>query len=139
MKNFFSKCDQIHRKLRIWSKLLKKCLMENFIFCAVTQTKFRRLSEKRRSSNSFLSSRLTILLKIGSSLEFCQQVIKIRQIGIFLDNLIDFERFFRSWCHVTDILHYRTSFDKRRNQRHQEKDICCSSVYILMHLFTNLQ
>ena len=32
MKDFFSKCDQIHRKLQIWSHLLKKYLMENFIF-----------------------------------------------------------------------------------------------------------
>ena len=29
-----SKCDQIRRKLHIWSHLLKKSLMENFIFCA---------------------------------------------------------------------------------------------------------
>ena len=36
IKDFFSKCDQIRRKLRIWSQLLKKSLMENFIFCAVT-------------------------------------------------------------------------------------------------------
>ena len=35
VKDFFSKCDQIRRKLRIWSHLLKKSLMENFIFCAV--------------------------------------------------------------------------------------------------------
>ena len=34
-KHFFSKCDQILRKLRIWSHLLKKSFMENFIFCAV--------------------------------------------------------------------------------------------------------
>ena len=34
-KDFFSKFDQIRRKLRIWSHLLKKSLMENFIFCAV--------------------------------------------------------------------------------------------------------
>ena len=33
IKDFFSKCDQIRRKLRIWSHLLKKSLMENFIFC----------------------------------------------------------------------------------------------------------
>ena len=31
-KDFFSKCGQIRRKLRIWSHLLKKFLMENFIF-----------------------------------------------------------------------------------------------------------
>ena len=35
IKDFFSKCDQIRRKLRIWSHLLKKFLMENFNFCAV--------------------------------------------------------------------------------------------------------
>ena len=35
VKNFFSKCGQIRRKLRIRSHLLKKSLMENFIFCIV--------------------------------------------------------------------------------------------------------
>ena len=34
-KDFFSKCDQIRSFLWIWSHLLKKSLMENFIFCAV--------------------------------------------------------------------------------------------------------
>ena len=38
IKDFFSKCDQIRRKLRIWSHLLKKSLVENFIFCAVFNT-----------------------------------------------------------------------------------------------------
>ena len=48
IKDFFTKCDQsrsfldmsLHkkRKLRIWSHLLKKSLMENFIFCAVKYT-----------------------------------------------------------------------------------------------------
>ena len=33
--NFFSKCDQIRNTLRIWSHLLKKSLMRNFIFCVV--------------------------------------------------------------------------------------------------------
>ena len=35
IKDFFSECDQIRSFLRIWSHLLKKPLMENFIFCAV--------------------------------------------------------------------------------------------------------
>ena len=35
IKDFFSKCDQIRSFLRIWSHLLRKSLMENFIFCAV--------------------------------------------------------------------------------------------------------
>ena len=32
IKNFFSKCDQIRRKLQIWSHLLKKSLIKNFNF-----------------------------------------------------------------------------------------------------------
>ena len=39
IKNVFSKYDQMlqiwsHLNLRIWSHLLKKSVMENFIFCA---------------------------------------------------------------------------------------------------------
>ena len=30
--DFFSKCDQIRRQLRIWSHLLKKSLKENYFF-----------------------------------------------------------------------------------------------------------
>ena len=32
IKDFVSKCDQIHSFLRIWSHVLKKSLMANFIF-----------------------------------------------------------------------------------------------------------
>ena len=32
IKDFFSKCDQVRIKLRVWSDLLKKSLMQNFIF-----------------------------------------------------------------------------------------------------------
>ena len=35
IKDFSSKCDQIRSFLRICSHLLKKFLIENFIFCAV--------------------------------------------------------------------------------------------------------
>ena len=36
IKDLFSKCDQICRKMQIWSHLLKKSIMENFIFvCSV--------------------------------------------------------------------------------------------------------
>ena len=38
IKDFFSKCYQIW--MRIWSHVLKKSLMENFIFCAVIKMKF---------------------------------------------------------------------------------------------------
>ena len=35
IKDFFSKRDQIRRKLRIWSRLLKESVIEIFIFSAV--------------------------------------------------------------------------------------------------------
>ena len=35
VSNFFRKCDEIRSFLRIWSHLLKKSLMKNFIFCTV--------------------------------------------------------------------------------------------------------
>ena len=35
IKDFFSKCGQIHSFLPIWSHLLKNYLIENFISCAV--------------------------------------------------------------------------------------------------------
>ena len=41
IKDFFSKCDQILSFLR--SHLLKKFLMENFIFCAVKLKNIYRL------------------------------------------------------------------------------------------------
>ena len=35
IKDFFSKCDQIRGFLQIWSHLLKKSIIKNFIFCSV--------------------------------------------------------------------------------------------------------
>ena len=50
-KDFFSKCDQIHRKLRIWSHLPQKSIMEIFIFCAVpNNVPARRLPIQRQQS-----------------------------------------------------------------------------------------
>ena len=39
IKNLFSKCDHIGRKLQVWPHLLKKALMENFSFCAIQRHK----------------------------------------------------------------------------------------------------
>ena len=36
VQNFLGKCDQIGKNLQIWSHLMKKSVMENFIFWAVT-------------------------------------------------------------------------------------------------------
>ena len=45
IKDFFSKCGKIRSYPRIWSHLLKKSLMENFIFCAVTLFLFKFISK----------------------------------------------------------------------------------------------
>ena len=51
-KDFFSKCDQIRWKQRIWSHLLKKSLMEDFIFCVVNIFEiFNVLVQVRLTSN----------------------------------------------------------------------------------------
>ena len=42
IKDFFSKCNQICRKLRIWSHLLKRSSMENFIFLSRVGDKIDR-------------------------------------------------------------------------------------------------
>ena len=60
IKDFFSKCDQIRSFLRILSHLLKKSLMENFIFCVqIAKAYFRytiwfMFSEKSITRCAFL-------------------------------------------------------------------------------------
>ena len=56
--DFFSKCDQIRRKLRILSHLLRKSLMENFIFCAVT-TIYVNLALRQRQVLRFFTGNET--------------------------------------------------------------------------------
>ena len=67
IKDFFSKCNQIRRFLRIWSHLLKKCLMENFFFCAVNVKLFvdnASLSSVVNNASVFASRLNNDLLKI---------------------------------------------------------------------------
>ena len=48
IKDFFSKCNQIRSFLRIWSHLLKKSLMKNFILCAVKFDQLASCLDQRR-------------------------------------------------------------------------------------------
>ena len=70
IKGFFSQCDQICSFLRIWSHLLKKSLLENFIFCEVLVKDYlRKFLEK--IPQMFMESLLIshgILLRLYSSL-----------------------------------------------------------------------
>ena len=57
--DFFSKCDQIHSLLRIWSHLLKKSLMENIVFFAVN---IANISLKQLPSRIETKQQLTVYL-----------------------------------------------------------------------------
>ena len=61
LKNFFRKCEQICRKLGIWSHLLKESLMENFIFCGFLRarlSKHFRDHLKKQSTQGFFSDKV---------------------------------------------------------------------------------
>ena len=53
IKDFCSKCDQIRRKLRIWSHLLKNFLTKNWSFCAVIRA--------RKTKSTFFQVTLNIM------------------------------------------------------------------------------
>ena len=54
IKDFFSKCDQIRSFLWIRSRLLKKSLMENLIFCAVLSEKLKTLTSSNYHRVSYI-------------------------------------------------------------------------------------
>ena len=71
-KDFFSKCDQICRKLWIWklSHLLRKCLMKNCsaVWCSATLLQWRlpwRKNSGYRNIPKDRSSRLEVFCKEG--------------------------------------------------------------------------
>ena len=69
IKDFCSKCDQIRSSfLPIWSPLLKKSLVENFIFCAVHQIR-KRLTKGLKSQSSV--TLISFLFFVRPALPFC--------------------------------------------------------------------
>ena len=71
IKGFFSKCDQICSFLWIWSPLLKKFLMENFIFCAVHLTHCKNKNETMH----YIHESETDILRVAKGL-INSQIIK---------------------------------------------------------------
>ena len=96
IKDFFGKCDQTRRKLRIWSYLLKKSLMENFTFCAV--------------SRSWPTTVLKIDFFTDILQELCLQTFGkyLRQILIFMWNSTIREKF--NFCFSEDFYKYWSNF-----------------------------
>ena len=80
IKDFFSKCDQIRRSVRIWPHLLKKSLMKNFIFCGVQET-YNLCLGRRIQVNSRSYSRMFSQIKI---LHIRQKVHQTCHCSVFL-------------------------------------------------------
>ena len=72
IKHFFSKCDQIRRKLRIWSHLLKKSLMKSLtnLYFLCSTTKYRKIP---KTWNVLMKMQFLYLssLSSDSSCEYC--------------------------------------------------------------------
>ena len=56
IKDFFSKYEQIRSFLQIWSHLLERSIMENFIFCTVITAYY--LKKKKRNRKCFMISNI---------------------------------------------------------------------------------
>ena len=67
IKDFSSKCDQIRKKLQIWSHLLKKSLMENFIFSVVI---WRKIWERSLSKSRVCSCSTAMFIKVYKHVKF---------------------------------------------------------------------
>ena len=92
IKDFFSKYDEIRRKLRIWSPLLKKSWMENFIFCAVIlnanpsfiMTKMRKEPNQNTMSQGWYKSKYIMMTR--HCLHLCKN-LNIQKIEVSLPSL----------------------------------------------------
>ena len=80
-KDFFSKCDQIRRRLWIWSHILKKSLMENFTFCVVYY------SSKGKAKSQF--NKLFGHFEIGSKYIFIFRLLKTSTFTRYFTKLTD--------------------------------------------------
>ena len=48
IKDFFNKYEQIRSFLQIWSHLLERSIMENFIFCTVITAYYLKKKKKQK-------------------------------------------------------------------------------------------
>ena len=110
IKDFFSKCDQVRRKLQIWSHLLKKSLKENFIFCAVPTTVlfFNLLSFFWRLSGDPNQ----IQIQTWANLTKCSLREKCPNMELFLVRIRENmeQKLLRIWTHCTQWLKLKIFF-----------------------------
>ena len=86
IRDFFSKCDQIWRKLLIWSYLQKKSSMENFIFCAV-------------SFNRHIRIRVSVILLFISSVAFLK-IFTLTLLKALMSDRKNLDIWYISFCYL---------------------------------------
>ena len=153
MKDFFSKYDQIRRKLRIWSHLLKKPSMENFIFCAVLRETIHH-QIWYFLGNWWAQSLLTILNPFDATELFLYPLKRSENAGFLMFSgsiAHTYLHFFRwkplfllkvHWCRSENLQIYLSS-----HKNYMPKVSHYSSIYFLSYahprymkcLFTNIQ
>ena len=93
IKNFFGKCVQNRRKLRIWPPLLKKSLIKNFIFCAV-YLNFESSTQIRKSDSRSICNK-------NSSWKILEELIRknffAKFVIIFKIYPLSFRKLEESW------------------------------------------
>ena len=109
-KDFFSKFDQIRRKLRICSHLLKKSWMENFIFCRVM------MQQVYVTSWGFLINWTPILFLIITELKIIKNMSRI-PCQLSSEMQVEFALFprkdFSKW-HILLLYHFKPFFRSRQ-------------------------
>ena len=98
IKDFFSKCDQIRRKLGIWSHLLKKSLMENFFVQCVSakltgKHMYQNFIKKVSLAHVFSCEFCTLVLSVGGA-DSLQWIFPHAFFYIFLRPTSSSEQFF---------------------------------------------
>ena len=112
IKVFFSKCDQICSFLRIWSRLLRKSLMENFIFYAVrADNLFRIKLESLNLDHNRMVFVNFLLLGDGGMVG----MKKVEQVCIFRQGT-----FLRETKHWSVDLQFHIFATKLRQQTHRD-------------------
>ena len=115
IKNFCSKCDQIHRKLRIWSHLLKKSLMENFMFveCHVPVIRVvQKMKFSIKDSSGFPANLVT----------FNEEILNEKFYFLCSDSCWNFH-----WINVFNILKFAT--EKCNISRLKLKNFMCHKAF----------
>ena len=77
-KDIFSECDQIRRKLGVWSHLLKKSLMENFLCRNFWAAGPSKISCRLRPSSALYVNDLRNAIKFSSPFHFADDSCILR-------------------------------------------------------------